>query len=538
MTVKSCQKALNQSIKSLAGLLSSRKMRLAFSFAYLILAILSFTCFTANRPFLGVCSLALTGWGAVILVSAVVSSNFKKFDVLGYLLMAFLLSFLISALSVVEYGVIENIKGFIWLTFELVLLYGLVGEETTSKDALLFVGAFSIIAFVYAAAGTVMAVVGFGYVDWVGDEVVTTIGGMHAGRLYGMYSDPTYGAICCLVALFFGWYLYLRLASRPSLCFALTNSAVQLLCLPLTGSRTALVAGIVALFAMMLIVAFKSDRFGNQTIFKKASAIRVLLVLLVPSLYLAWMAIGGIAYRCVEPSILLAFGGPVTSQEIIFEESFASRVPSQLEPSSEYVAHVELPSEDATYGKESPYDDLDAYTSAKEVEEGDYAHVASEAIDSEEESSGLMMRDPSAGDSGRLSLWASAVELWRDAPLFGVSHRNLFEYAQVNCPDLYLVSAGLTTMHNVFVDVLVSQGLVGLLLLLAFVAIASKVIICNLFGDGGKRSLETGLLFSALLSIAVSALFYSEILYINTIGSVVFWFILGYLVNQGKVSAT
>ena len=46
-------------------------------------------------------------------------------------------------------------------------------------------------------------------------------------------------------------------------------------------------------------------------------------------------------------------------------------------------------------------------------------------------------------------------------------------------------------------------------------------------GDGYCRMV---LLVGILASVAFSALFYSEILYINTVGSVVFWTTLGYVV--------
>ncbi|NTU89709.1 MAG: hypothetical protein HGA54_07375 [Actinobacteria bacterium] len=86
-------------------------------------------------------------------------------------------------------------------------------------------------------------------------------------------------------------------------------------------------------------------------------------------------------------------------------------------------------------------------------------------------------------------------------------------------------------MHNTFVDVLASQGIIGFVL---FVSLVLGILV-YIFRRIGQ--LEKGLyayatvLFCSLLVPATSMLFYTEVLYINTVGSVIFWMFLGYLIH-------
>ena len=87
-------------------------------------------------------------------------------------------------------------------------------------------------------------------------------------------------------------------------------------------------------------------------------------------------------------------------------------------------------------------------------------------------------------------------------------------------------------MHNVFVDVLAGQGIVGMAIILVFVVLGIRVLARGLLSYSGDGYCRMVLLIGILASIAFSALFYSEILYINTVGSVVFWTTLGYVVTR------
>ena len=83
-----------------------------------------------------------------------------------------------------------------------------------------------------------------------------------------------------------------------------------------------------------------------------------------------------------------------------------------------------------------------------------------------------------------------------------------------------------TTSHNVFIDVLYSQGLVGLILFVAiiFITLSRFISLIKRFYKSKmtQNYFYVTCVFAMFLSILLSGLFYPEIIYINTVGSAFF----------------
>ena len=134
--------------------------------------------------------------------------------------------------------------------------------------------------------------------------------------------------------------------------------------------------------------------------------------------------------------------------------------------------------------------------------------------------------------NGRFSVWKDGIELWETSPVVGISYRNISAYAQKNLPDCYILNkeVALNTFHNLFVDVLVSQGLAGILILLGVLVaiLRSSIRGCRRLKAGKLQTRDqAALLGAALLPIMIGALFLSDILYMNSPSSVLFWILLG-----------
>ena len=70
----------------------------------------------------------------------------------------------------------------------------------------------------------------------------------------------------------------------------------------------------------------------------------------------------------------------------------------------------------------------------------------------------------------RSDIWKSAIEVFLTSPVVGVSHNNVLAYVYDNVPNSYLVTndhMDFDSMHNVFFDILVGQGVIGLAIYLA-----------------------------------------------------------------------
>lgn len=138
----------------------------------------------------------------------------------------------------------------------------------------------------------------------------------------------------------------------------------------------------------------------------------------------------------------------------------------------------------------------------------------------------------------RFKIWRSALELFKSKPIFGVSPRNMRTYAKTAFPKGFIAQRSYA-VHNAYLDVLTSTGLLGavfmLIFLLKYVLDAFKFLFVKIDNEN-----YTLVLFSFLnvATVAISAFFLSEIFFVSTIGVLTFWLNLGYSSRIINESAT
>ena len=138
----------------------------------------------------------------------------------------------------------------------------------------------------------------------------------------------------------------------------------------------------------------------------------------------------------------------------------------------------------------------------------------------------------------RFDLWKSALETVKLKPVFGVSFEGVADFAQKNLPDTYLVNNDhgiYNNYHNVLFNVLVGQGIVGLLIFLVMGVYAGITLIrtvCKAYGT--EDYLLCAMLFSVLVLILASAMFLSEIIYAISVNMMFFWYLLGIMLKKSK----
>lgn len=72
----------------------------------------------------------------------------------------------------------------------------------------------------------------------------------------------------------------------------------------------------------------------------------------------------------------------------------------------------------------------------------------------------------------RFDIWESGIEVFQTSPIFCVGFRNIVPAAEEKAPNTYIINndqVKFESFHNMFVDVLVSQGIVGIVIFLSFV---------------------------------------------------------------------
>ena len=339
----------------------------------------------------------------------------------------FLASFVISALFSIRYGIMEKRSGFYLLTLQFCCLY-LYDKNTPfealKKDLSLFALVFVVYTLVASAIGLHM-----GFAQWQDgfevDFMKRNILGMFQGRLFGLYSDPNYGAVYAIISILFSWWLWLVKRRKGYLALAIVNALIHFTFLSLTGSRTGVYGAMALVFVLGFLLFVRFFKEGRIKIGRPC--IRTVSSVLLSGL-LALGVYGGV--KVVEQVYLKL--SPVVQEKLPFplERNFlAKRVDIYESP-----ATIEQ--------KENP--------SKKTITNG----IGEDKI-------GLGARVDVKGDdvsNGRLSIWRSGLEVFKLSPLVGVSHRHILDFATENLPDSFIVQEGFSTMHNVFVDVLELQG--------------------------------------------------------------------------------
>ncbi len=131
----------------------------------------------------------------------------------------------------------------------------------------------------------------------------------------------------------------------------------------------------------------------------------------------------------------------------------------------------------------------------------------------------------------RFEIWLSGLDIFLKNPIVGVSRENIVAYALENMPDTYIVNntqMHFDSMHNLYVDIIVSQGLLGFIPFMLFLLFSAISLIRNLpllF----NKSEYTLMIVSIILTVLTATLVITEIIYVDSPISTLFWSSLGYL---------
>lgn len=132
----------------------------------------------------------------------------------------------------------------------------------------------------------------------------------------------------------------------------------------------------------------------------------------------------------------------------------------------------------------------------------------------------------------RFDLWKNSIEITKTSPIVGIGYGNIVSYAKAELPDSYLLTNGFAifnAFHNMFMDLLASQGMVGVIIFLSIIIFSLRYILLNHKKVQEQDRMICGFLFSTCVAIVVSSMFVSEILYVNNETTVLFWLLWGFL---------
>lgn len=442
-----------------------------FKLLYFILVLLSFNSIYALTKTLSVFSYFVAALGAAVLVFRLV--HFKRYTHTRGILILILFcgSYCLSALLTRAYGLSENIQAMVWIVIQFFIVYtydNALPIERDKKEISLIGCFFVVYTFVMAVIAVAMLLTDYNYFREVGGTAV--ISGFLWNRLWGLYTDPNYGAVFAIVSIVMSC-AFMKGAQKGIKVFLIVNCVLEIVYISFSDSRTGVVALLVTIAAAVYLLTLRAKKLkGKKTLVR--GAISVVLALVT--------ALCGIG---VLKSVQI-------SGNAVKEWQYEQKVQNG-----------------ETLGTDLP----DSFIGRTESD---------------------INNDVS---NRRFSIWQSGLEIFKTSPIFGITFRNYVPYAEEHLPDTYIVnndSGKFASMHNSFVDVLVSQGVVGIILLCWFIASVLTVFFRYFFKKTGEEYQYNTFLLLCFLPVVVSMMFYSETFYMNTGGAFLFWSFLGYLMHS------
>lgn len=391
----------------------------------------------------------------------------------GIALILFFVSYILSALVNFHYGIIGNIKGGVWLFLQISLLYICIGKMG-SRQIKSELNVIFITILVWTGLDNLFSLVLLlqkkgGLYQFENGK--SAFYGIVNGRLWGAYIDPNHGAIVTVIALLICLYYLIGVSKTKNKILLILGIIINLCYLAFSDSRTGLVSAIVG------IASFFIPYFWTK--YHRKIAYNILFSILI--------------------IIITSFGILLLTTGIKRLYNISIQVETAQMQESQNNVKVEDKNEE---NSEVKYE----LGRAEEIE-----HDIS---------------------NRRFDIWKSGLEVFKENILFGVSYRNIVQYTQENLPETYIVNNDMRvfdSFHNMFVDLIASQGIFGVITFLLFVVLTIKTIIKSLIVGINENVYEMYLLIACLFSLASGAFFISAILYVNTPHTIIFWCMLGYL---------
>lgn len=467
---------------------SFKKCLFGFKMIYLVYLLFAFNAFINGMAWMNVATYAIAFLGVFFCVWMLLRwKRYKKaIAVVG--LGLFVLSYAVSAFTHASYsGFIENTKGFLWLIFPIFLLY-VSAFDMTRKDMETELTWLSISYIIYCTVANCvslsMLVWGrmYDYIDPIG--VAHGIG-YRWERLWGVYDDPNHGATISAIAIFLLLYLYGKTKKLWQKILIVICGVIQYAYIVFSDSRTGLVcvlAGII-FYAFFQLIKQKQLRWKKTLFF-----VGIFIIIIAGDFGLK------VAY--------VSYDDMVKVQEV----------------QKQSIAQEEI---DRKEGQKTE-NKSNAKINSKTNEQSDKNVVEDRKQD--------LKRDYS---SGRVALWKDGLNIVKTSPLFGVGFRNMSGYAQKHFENSYMVKnlygVHYDSMHNLEMDVLVGQGIIGIILFFGIFISMFWKILCRIFQKENNHFLIV--MLSSALALGVAATFLSFIFYVNAPQNFCFWLFLGYGMN-------
>lgn len=439
---------------------------------------------TALQPFLmqGWLNVAITLFAAVLIVWDILC--FRNFLKTKYIWILASVAFLSVIMSVVyyRYGFVDNIKACINMFIHFFVLYSLGSDMKRSRvdKEMQVLGNALCLAWGIAAAISVFmyfADIYYTQTSYLWHEPTEVVQGFVriddgeiVMRLWGVFVDPNFASNVSLVAVLFSVYILSVNRVKWLRIVHVVNIIVQYLYIVLSGSRMSMLVMCLLVFVgVWYLVLPKLTRLSRRAV-RETVAVLLAVVLTV----------------CCYGSV------QITKTVLPYVQHGISQLKTEPTTPSE--------GEDNQGGNDS--DGVENLDRTDIAEKGDVSN-------------------------GRFSLWSESFRVFAKSPLFGVGPRSYQIMAKEI--DLALKIAS-KSIHNSYLELLMGNGAVGLLLMVLFFALCAKDAIVLRF-RGSDVTFRVGIMMLIVLGCLGAGMFISSLFYYLSGMSIFVFLALGYAVN-------
>ena len=469
-----------------------------------------------------VMSAAMLAWGALIMLRDLFNKRDFSKQTGSLLLLLFCIGYAITILLHAQNDLVGTIHVYCWTILEFFLLYTLDSRREDAPENLIDeIYEINIpICWVALLSGIVSLGFFFTKTSIVMPDPEGTNRFWSMGIVNGRNSGIFNNAIPCANAMFLGTVaaLYNLISGRKKHAgggiFYMLTACVSFLCTMTTLTRTYIYGVYFCVFVAAFVGIYQiSLKKWKKNIKQFVAVLSIALVI----------AAGFVGLAEISKKIMVKVVENTSINSVILNiQEFGSKEVEPTEDTAEIPTDEskEEPTEDATVNREELEKEISGQL-------GLYTDITMDREELDRLPSFLYPRD---------ELWKIALQVIPNSPVFGFTSGNRNSSSVEFGTTDYRIShypGGVTTYHNSYFDIAVSAGLLGLGLLLFFLAYqiirALKVIFTKNLLHGNNRMKQCyGILIGYLAThVLITSMFFNALVFNNMSVCLYFWVVLG-----------
>jgi len=406
----------------------------------------------------------------------IISERKKMIKNYSWILWIFIVVCIISSITMIKYGYMDNAKTIIWSTILFGVLYTYSQMRDNKQMEKTIRIAIIILSIIWSTAiliGLYQYMMQITYFVRLEDYPILKAQGFYYNRLFGIFVDPNFAAVTSVMLLFGSIYSFITSNNKWIKSIWVLNAILQFLYVILSGSRSGL---LVFVFGVM-IYAFLKVYSSFQIKEKKSNILRLIVTIVISIIAIIVLFLG--VKKLLENIPQLINKTNTTQEEIVQDENAQNSNDSQK--------------------------------------------VSLDRTDLEDKGISNL----------RFELWGDCLNILKSKPIFGTSPRNLIVYAQDCFQNTYPAKG--YDFGNGYLAVLVGTGVLGALVIAVFLCICIKRLFIYIIKKQYNNLEESNfniLAISIIGMMFLAAAINQEIFLVNSINTALFWLMLGYIMKK------